>query len=50
MIDGLLVNGPAILARLLSYPARLLQWGLVQWYALVMIIGLLGFVYYYSLR
>jgi NADH-quinone oxidoreductase subunit L len=50
VIDGLLVNGPAILARLLSYPARLLQWGLVQWYALVMIIGLLGFVYYYSLR
>jgi NADH-quinone oxidoreductase subunit L len=50
VIDGMLVNGPAILARLLSYPARLVQWGLVQWYALVMIIGLLGFVYYYSLR
>ena len=50
VIDGLMVNGPAIFARLLSYPARLLQWGLVQWYALVMVIGLLGFVYYYSFR
>jgi NADH-quinone oxidoreductase subunit L len=50
VIDGLMVNGPAIFARLLSYPARLLQWGLVQWYALVMIVGLLGFVYYYSFR
>ena len=48
VIDGICVNGPAILARLLSYPARLLQWGLVQWYALVMVIGLLGFVFYYS--
>ena len=37
MIDGVLVNGPAIVARVTSYPVRLLQWGLVQWYALVMI-------------
>jgi len=50
IIDGLLVNGPAILARMLSYPARLLQWGLVQWYALVMVAGLLGFVIYYSVK
>ena len=28
---------------MLSYPVRLLQWGLVQWYALVMVIGLVGF-------
>jgi NADH-quinone oxidoreductase subunit L len=50
IIDGLLVNGPAVLARLLSYPARLVQWGLVQWYALVMVAGLLGFVFYYAYR
>jgi len=48
IIDGIGVNGPAILARMLSYPARLLQWGLVQWYALVMVAGLLGFVFYYA--
>jgi NADH-quinone oxidoreductase subunit L len=46
IIDGLGVNGPAILARMLSYPARLLEWGLVQWYALVMVAGLLGFGLY----
>src|SRR5437660_1230799 len=50
VIDGLGVNGPAIVARLLSYPARLLQWGLVQWYAFVMVVGLLGFVFYYAHR
>jgi NADH-quinone oxidoreductase subunit L len=47
IIDGLGVNGPAILARMISYPARLFEWGLVQWYALVMIVGLLGFGMYY---
>ena len=47
IIDGIGVNGPAILARMLSYPARLFEWGLVQWYALVMTAGLLGFVFYY---
>jgi len=47
IIDGIGVNGPAILARVLSYPARLLEWGLVQWYALVMTTGLVGFVFYY---
>ena len=50
IIDGVLVNGPAILSRMLSYPVRLLQWGLVQWYALVMVIGLVGFVFYYAWR
>jgi NADH-quinone oxidoreductase subunit L len=51
IIDGVLVNGPAILARFpLSYATRLLQWGLVQWYALVMVIGLVGFVFYYAVR
>jgi len=47
IIDGLLVNGPAILSRMLSYPARLFEWGLVQWYALVMIAGLIGLGFYY---
>jgi NADH-quinone oxidoreductase subunit L len=47
IIDGIGVNGPATLARMLSYPTRLLEWGLVQWYALVMTAGLVGFVLYY---
>jgi len=50
IIDGVFVNGPAILSRMISYPTRLLQWGLVQWYALVMVIGLVGFVFYYAVR
>lgn len=50
IIDGIGVNGPAILARMLSYPTRLLEWGLVQWYALVMTAGLVGFVFYYVYR
>jgi NADH-quinone oxidoreductase subunit L len=50
IIDGIGVNGPAILARILSYPFRLFEWGLVQWYALVMVAGLLGFVFYYAYR
>jgi hypothetical protein len=29
---------------------RLLEWGLVQWYALVMVIGVVGFVWYYVVR
>jgi NADH-quinone oxidoreductase subunit L len=47
IIDGIGVNGPAILARMLSYPTRLFEWGLMQWYALVMTAGLVGFVFYY---
>jgi len=47
IIDGICVNGPAIVARALSYPMRLLEWGLVQWYALVMTAGLVGFLLYY---
>ena len=50
VIDGVLVNGPAILSRMFSYPMRLLQWGLVQWYALVMIAGVVGFVWYFVIR
>jgi NADH-quinone oxidoreductase subunit L len=47
IIDGIGVNGPAILARMLSFPARMVEWGLVQWYALVMTASLVGFVFYY---
>jgi NADH-quinone oxidoreductase subunit L len=47
IIDGLLVNGPAVLARMISYPARLFEWGLLQWYALVMTAGLVGLGFYY---
>jgi NADH-quinone oxidoreductase subunit L len=50
IIDGIGVNGPAILARIFSYPVRLLEWGLVQWYAFVMTAGLVGFVFYYVYR
>jgi NADH-quinone oxidoreductase subunit L len=50
VIDGVGVNGPAILARLASYPVRLLEWGLVQWYALVMVAGLVCFVFYYVVK
>jgi NADH-quinone oxidoreductase subunit L len=47
IIDGIGVNGPPTLARILSYPARMFEWGLMQWYALVMTAGLVGFVFYY---
>ena len=50
IIDGLLVNGVAVLTRLVSYPVRLVQWGLVQWYALVMVAGLVCFVFYYVVK
>jgi NADH-quinone oxidoreductase subunit L len=47
IIDGLLVNGTAILTRMLSYPVRMLEWGLVQFYALVMVAGVIGFLAWY---
>jgi NADH-quinone oxidoreductase subunit L len=50
VIDGAGVNGPALVLRAASYPMRLLQWGLVQWYALVMVVGLTGFIWYYTFR
>lgn len=50
IIDGLCVNGPAYFAKVLSYPVRAIQWGLVQWYALVMVCGLVGFIWYYAIR
>jgi hypothetical protein len=42
IIDGLGVNAPATIARLISYPMRLFEWGLMQWYALVMVTALVG--------
>jgi NADH-quinone oxidoreductase subunit L len=50
IIDGVLVNGPAYFTKVLSYPVRAVQWGLVQWYALVMVGGLAGFIWYYAIR
>jgi NADH-quinone oxidoreductase subunit L len=50
IVDGLFVNGIAILTKAASWPVRLVQWGLVQWYALVMVAGILGFVLYYVFR
>ena len=50
IIDGLFVKGVAVLTRLASYPVRLIQWGLVQWYALVMVAGLVCFIFYYVVK
>ena len=50
IIDGVCVNGPALLAGMLSKPVRWVQWGLVQWYALVMVFGVAGLLWYYLLR
>ncbi len=46
IIDGIGVNGPALVARILSYPVKLLQWGLVQGYALLMVLGLAYLVFW----
>ena len=50
IVDGILVNGTAYLTYALSFPVRVIQWGQVQWYALVMVVGLAGFVAYYVWR
>jgi NADH-quinone oxidoreductase subunit L len=47
IIDGLGVRGVAYWTIPFSYVSRLLEWGLVQWYALVMVAGLVGFGVYY---
>ena len=47
IIDGLGVNGSSTLARIMSYLVRLFEWGSVQWYAVVMVGGLLGFCVYH---
>jgi NADH-quinone oxidoreductase subunit L len=50
IIDGLFVKGVAIFFRTLSWPMRVIQWGLVQWYALVMTAGLVGFLAWYIVK
>jgi NADH-quinone oxidoreductase subunit L len=50
IIDGVFVNGLAILTRMASIPVRLVQWGLVQFYAFVMVVGIVGFILYYVWR
>jgi NADH-quinone oxidoreductase subunit L len=50
IVDGICVNGPAVVIRLLSYPARLVEAGLLQWYALVMVFGVAGLLWYYVAR
>ncbi|MGC2210781.1 MAG: NADH-quinone oxidoreductase subunit L [Candidatus Korobacteraceae bacterium] len=50
VIDWLCVNGPANIARAFSKPVRWVQVGLVQWYALVMVFGTAGLLWYYLLR
>ena len=49
VIDGF-VNLMAFMVRLMSYPVRMVQTGLVQSYALMIVLGLLGFVAYYLVR
>ena len=49
VIDGL-VNILAFAVKVLSYPVRVLQTGVVQSYALLIVLGLLVFMGYYWLR
>jgi len=50
IIDGIGVNGPAFVTGALAYPVKWFQWGLLQWYALVMVVGVAGLLWYYVLR
>lgn len=47
LIDGLIVNGSAKLVGLFSRLVRLLQTGFIYHYALVMILGVMGFLIYF---
>ena len=49
VIDGS-VQASAFGVQILSYPVRLLQTGLVQGYALMIVVGVLIFLSYYLLR
>ena len=49
VIDGF-VNLVAFVVRLMSYPVRMVQTGQVQSYALLIVLGMLGFVAYYLVR
>jgi len=47
IIDGIGVHSVPAVTYGLSLFVRLFQWGLVQWYALVMVLGLAGMILYY---
>ncbi len=47
LIDGMFVNGSANLIALSAGFARKIQTGLVSWYALLMLIGLIAFLMYF---
>ncbi len=49
VIDGL-VNAMAFVTKLLSYPVRVIQTGLVQTYALLIVMGVLVFMAYYLIH
>jgi NADH-quinone oxidoreductase subunit L len=50
VVDWLCVNGPAVVINMLSKPMRMVQAGLLQWYALVMVFSVAGLLWYYVLR
>ena len=50
VVDGIGVHTLPGITYVGALFARVLQWGLVQWYALVMVAGLLGFGIYYLAR
>ena len=47
IVDGIGVHTVPGITYVGGLMARVVQWGLVQWYALVMVAGLLGFGIYY---
>ena len=49
VIDGL-VNASAFAVKLMSFPARVIQTGLVQAYAFFITLGVLVFLAYYLIR
>ncbi len=49
VIDGF-VNVMAFLLKVLSYPVRIIQTGLVQTYALLIVLGVLAFMAYYLIH
>jgi len=50
VVDGVGVHTVPAITYGAGFVVRLTQWGLAQWYALVMVFGMLGFVAYYLLR
>jgi NADH-quinone oxidoreductase subunit L len=50
IVDGVGVHTLPAITYGAGFVVRLTQWGLAQWYALVMVFGMIGFVGYYLLR